>query len=70
MVPVIDMKKIREFVANQTPAERKANQVRTTELLKAALESDERYRQLCKEKGIQYVPAVAHTPHPMAKYSR
>lgn len=70
MVPIINIQKLREAVANQTPEERKRNRIRATELLTAAIESDKRYRALCEEKGIPYVGCVATVPHPMAKYSR
>lgn len=70
MIPVINLQKIREAVANQTPEERKQNQIRSQELISAAIESEERYRTLCKEKGIPYVGCVAAEVHPMAKYSR
>lgn len=70
MVPVLNLQRIREAVANQTPEERKRNRIRSQELLKAAIESSERYKQLCEEKGIPYIPCVAAVRHPMAFHCR
>lgn len=70
MVPVLDLKKLREAVANQTPEERRQNRIRSSELLQAAIESDARYRKLCEEKGIPYLSCVAAVRHPMAIHCR
>lgn len=70
MVPVINLQRLREAVANQTPEERKQNRIRSQELLQAAIESSDRYHRLCKEKGIPYIPCVAAVRHPMAFHCR
>lgn len=70
MVPVINLQRLREAVANQTPEERKQNRIRSQELLQAAIESSDRYQLLCKEKGIPYTPCVAAVRHPMAFHCR
>lgn len=59
MVPVINLKQLRAAVENQTPEERRNNRIRSQELIKAAIESEERYKKLCEEKGIPYTPCVA-----------
>lgn len=69
MVPVIDLKKLREAVANQTPEEQRANRIRSQELLQAAIESTERCKKLCEEKGIPYVPCVAADPYGSTYYA-
>lgn len=70
MVPVISLKMLRESVANQTPEERKANRIRSQELLQAAIRASEECKRICEEKGIPYIPCVAAVKHPMAVYSR
>lgn len=70
MVPVLNLQRIREAVANQTPEERKQKRIRMEELLQAAIESDKEYRRICEEKGIPYTPCVAAVRHPMAFHCR
>lgn len=70
MIPVLDLNKIRQFVANQSPAERKRIQDHSRELLKAAIESTEKCKRICEERGIPYVPAIAAQKHPMSGYCK
>lgn len=70
MVPVLNLQRIREAVANQTPEERKQKRIRMEELLQAAIASDKEYRRICEEKGIPYIPCVAAVRHPMAFHCR
>lgn len=48
----------------------KEARARTLEIITKAIKADEDYKRICKENGIPYIPCVAATPHPMAKYSR
>jgi len=40
------------------------------EMLKKAIQADEDYKRICKEKGIPYVPCVAAKIDPMSRYCR
>lgn len=63
MIPVLDLKKLRAAVENQSPEEQRRNRHQSAELLKAAIRSTEEYKRLCEEKGIPYVPCVAADPY-------
>lgn len=63
MIPVLDLKKLRAAVENQTPEERRRNRQQSMDLLRAAIRSTEEYKRICEEKGIPYVPCVAADPY-------
>lgn len=64
MIPAFTVKNLQP----QRPT--KEARQRTLELITKAIRADQDFRERCKELGIPYVPCVAATPHPMAKYSR
>ena len=63
MIPVLNLKKLREFQEQKSPAERKRDRDHMTELLQAAIRSTEEYKRICEEKGIPYIPCVAADPY-------
>ncbi len=63
MIPVINLKKLREAVEAQTPEQKRKNRVRSRELLNAAMASVEKHKAICEELGIPYVPCVAADPY-------
>lgn len=63
MIPVLDLKKLRAAVENQSPEERRRNRQQSQELLKAAIRSVDECKRICEEKGIPYVPCVAADPY-------
>lgn len=57
MIPVFRLRDITP--TPQSPARRAELQ----EMLRKAIQADEDYKRICKEKGIPYVPCVAADPY-------
>ncbi|ABY63276.1 hypothetical protein ST201phi2-1p453 [Pseudomonas phage 201phi2-1] len=70
MIPVLNITKLREVVNNTPIEERRAQQKRSMELIKAAIAADTTLREKCIELGIPYQPCVAAVVDPMSRHCR